>query len=85
MGAGSVELTGANTTGAVTVSAGLLSVNGSLAGGSTMTVAPGASVGGTGTITKDITFDGTLAPGNSIGTIHLVGAQTFASGFNLEI
>jgi autotransporter-associated beta strand protein len=84
-GGGAVNLTGANTTGLVTVSSGLLAVNGSLAGGGPMTVAPGATLGGTGVVTKNITFSGTLAPGNSIGTIHLVGAQEFTAGFNLDI
>ena len=46
-----------------------------------MTVASGATLAGTGTVTKDTTINGTLAPGNSgIGTIHLIGNQTFTSG-----
>ncbi len=50
-----------------------------------MTVSSGATLGGTGTITKDITINGTLAPGNSIGTINLVGAQILASGSTTAI
>ncbi len=85
-GSGSVTLTGSNSlTGSVTVSGGSLIVNGTLAGAGTMTTSAGTLVGGTGTITQDITFGGTLAPGNSIGTINLVGVQTLATGSALEV
>jgi outer membrane autotransporter protein len=60
-------------------------VNGSLGGTGFMTVASGATLGGIGTISKDATISGTLAPGNSIGTIHFVGAETLAAGSTLEI
>ncbi len=85
-GTGTVILTGANSnTGSVLVSGGTLVVNGTLGGGGPMNVASGVTLQGTGTITKDVTVNGTLSPGNSIGTIHLVGAQTLAAGSKLVI
>jgi len=45
----------------------------------------GATLGGVGTVSKDCTISGTLAPGDSIGTINLVGAQVQATGSTLEI
>jgi autotransporter-associated beta strand protein len=85
-GTGILTLSNTNSLGGtVTVSAGTLSVNGTLAGGGSLTVAPGAALQGTGTITKNATINGTLSPGNSIGTIFLVGDQTFASGSTLQI
>lgn len=74
-----------NVAGAAVVSNGTLTVNGSLTGGSSMSVAPGAFLKGTGTIAKDVTISGTLIAGNSIGTIHLIGSETFANGSHLEI
>lgn len=71
-------------TGTTAVSAGRLSVNGSLAS-SAMTVGASGTLGGTGTITAPITLNGTLAPGNSIGTITIVGDLVQTSGSTLEI
>lgn len=69
-GGHSLTLTGANTyTGATNVSAGMLVVNGSLAAGSAVTVAAAGTLGGTGTIGGATTIQGTLAPGNSPGTL----------------
>jgi autotransporter-associated beta strand protein len=85
-GGGTLTLSNTNSVaGPVTISSGALCVNGSLEGGGVITVASGATLKGTGTVTKDTTVLGTLSPGNSIGTIHLVGAQTLASGSTLEI
>ncbi len=85
-GTGSLNFTGASSlANQVTVSSGTLLINGSLAGGGPMTVASGATLGGTGTITKDITIQGTLSPGNSIGTINLVGAQILATGSMYDV
>jgi autotransporter-associated beta strand protein len=75
-----------NTVGGITsVNAGTLFVNGTLGGAGAMNVAPSATLGGTGVISKNITINGTLAPGNSIGTINLVGAQVLTTGSTLEI
>jgi outer membrane autotransporter protein len=72
-------------TGATTVGAGTLSVNGSLAG-STITVASGATLGGTGAVgDTTIQSGGHLAPGNSVGSLSIAGDLTLASGSNLDI
>jgi autotransporter-associated beta strand protein len=85
-GAGSLALSGASSVGGLTtVSAGKLLVDGSLSGAGALTVSSGAILGGVGTISKACTISGTLAPGDSIGTIHLVGAQVMATGSTLEI
>ncbi|RYF40193.1 MAG: transporter, partial [Comamonadaceae bacterium] len=80
-GAGNLILTGANTySGATTVNAGTLSVNGSIAS-SNVTVNTGAILGGTGTVgNTTITSGGVLAPGNSIGTLNVAGNLTFNTG-----
>ncbi|RAI38991.1 hypothetical protein CH338_10845 [Rhodoplanes elegans] len=79
-GASAWTLTGTNTAALPwTVQQGALLVNGSLTN-STFTV-DGGLLGGTGTIgTTQINAGGTLAPGNSIGTITVAGNLTFASG-----
>ncbi len=84
-GAGSLTLTNSNSLQSVVVDQGTLIVNGAFAGGGTLSTSPGTILGGSGTITQDCTIGGTLAPGNSIGTIHLVGAQQFAAQSTLEI
>lgn len=67
-GSGIFTLAGANTyTEGTTVQAGKLAVNGSITGG--ITVNSGATLKGTGTIAGGGTINGTLSPGNSIGTI----------------
>ena len=83
VGTGTQTLTGANLyTGVTTVSAGKLVVNGTLA--STVTVLAGGSLGGTGT-TRGVTVNGTLAPGNLIGTININGPLTFATGSTYQV
>jgi autotransporter-associated beta strand protein len=89
VGTGTLVLTGANTySGGTTVNEGRLSVNGEIV--SSVYVAPGATLGGTGTIYDGGTIDGTLSPGNSIGTITFDtsgGDLTLTSGSitNIEI
>jgi outer membrane autotransporter protein len=78
-GGGLLNLTGANSfTGGTTVSGGMLAVNGSLAGG--VTVGSAGTLGGSGTITGNVVNAGTLAPGNSIGTLTVSGSYTQAAG-----
>jgi len=73
-GTGTLTLGGANTyTGATTVGAGTLLVNGSTASDSLLTVASGATLGGSGTIGGATTISGIHSPGNS------PGIQTFGS------
>lgn len=86
IGDGVLSLEGINVVpGAVTVSDGELEVNGSLLGGGPLTVAPGAVLGGAGTIAKNSTIFGTLSPGNEIGILTLIGDQVLATGSLLEI
>lgn len=80
-GTGMLTLTGSSSfSGATTVSSGTLSVNGSLAS-SAVTVASGARLGGSGTVgATAIASGGTIAPGNSIGTLHVNGDLALAAG-----
>lgn len=79
----------ANDAESVDIIAGRLAVNGTLDAGSGLTVHSGGSVGGTGTITGALTVldGGAVSPGNSPGTLNVVGPVTFNSGsiLNIEI
>jgi outer membrane autotransporter protein len=77
--AGTTVLSAVNGyTGATTVNAGSLLVNGSIAA-SAVTVNAGGTLGGTGTVgTTTVAADGTLAPGASIGTLNISGNLTVA-------
>jgi fibronectin-binding autotransporter adhesin len=80
---GSQTLSGVNTyTGATTVSGGRLAVNGSIT--SLVTTSGAGILGGTGTIFGDVTNSGTIAPGNSIGTLTIAGNYT-GTGGTLEV
>jgi fibronectin-binding autotransporter adhesin len=71
-GSGTLTLTAANTyTGPTLVNNGTLAVNGSLIAGAAVSVASGGTLGGTGTCGGNVTntSGGTIAPGNSIGTL----------------
>jgi autotransporter-associated beta strand protein len=80
-GSGRLVLAGANSyTGATTVTAGTLSVNGSLAAAGTVNVMNGATLGGSGRVGGvNVAAGGFLAPGNSIGTLT-TGDLAFAPG-----
>lgn len=84
---GTTYLTGDSSsfTGTADVSGtGMLSVNGTLGG--TVDVADGGRLQGSGTIgAVDATSGGTVAPGNSIGTLSVSGAVSFASGSVYEV
>lgn len=62
----------------LTVNAGLANINGTLSNGSTL-VAVGGTLGGTGTL-GDTVVRGTVAPGNSIGTLNINGDYTQSAG-----
>jgi autotransporter-associated beta strand protein len=81
VGTGTLTLSGTNTyTGATTVNAGTLIVNGSIAS-SPVTVNAGAMLAGTGTVgATTIMSGGTFAPGNSPGTMTVQGNLAFQSG-----
>lgn len=79
-GSGTLVLTGTNSyTGATTVDAGTLLVNGSIAASSGLTVAAGAVVGGSGSLPSAV-INGTLSPGNSPGTLTIVGNLLLGPG-----
>ena len=84
-GAGTMVLSGNNSyNGATTVAAGVLVVNGDISSSSLTTVDGGAKLGGTGTV-GNTTVNGTLAPGNSIGTLNVSGSLTLAGIADCEI
>ncbi len=86
-GASNLTLSGSNTnSGATTVAAGTLVVNGST--NSATTVASGATLAGGGTLGGDVTVQsgGTLSPGNGgAGTLTVNGNLTLASGSTLAL
>ncbi|MGO4837978.1 autotransporter-associated beta strand repeat-containing protein, partial [Rhizobiaceae sp. 2RAB30] len=80
IGSGKTILTGTSTyTGATTVADGTLIVDGSIASSSGVTVEAGATIGGAGTLAATTVY-GTLAAGNSPGTLTVDGNLTLASG-----
>ncbi|MBT1158020.1 autotransporter-associated beta strand repeat-containing protein [Aminobacter anthyllidis] len=85
-GAGALTLTATSLlSGDTTVSAGKLSVNGSLAK-SAVTVASGAVLGGTGIIGKLTAQSGsTVNAGSSIGTLSVTGDASFATGSTFQV
>lgn len=79
-GPGVLTLTGTHTyTGATSITGGTLVVNGSIASSSGVTIAPGARLSGSGQ-TPGVVINGTLAPGNSPGTMTVNGNLTLAAG-----
>lgn len=84
-GIGALTFTNSNSLGNVAIDQGALIINGSLNGMGTLTAAAGTVLGGVGTVVKNCTINGTLAPGNSIGTLSLVGNQVLTTGAQLEI
>ena len=80
-GVGNLILTGNSTfSGATSVNGGILSVNGSIAN-SVVSVNDGGTLGGTGTVGETVlNSGGTLAPGNSVGTITVENSLGFGGG-----
>src|SRR5690606_11051714 len=78
-GTGAVTLTGRPPCpGGAFVNVGALLVSGSLAGRAT--VGSDGLLGGNGRFLGGILNNGALAPGNSIGTMHVSGPLTFGAG-----
>ncbi|MCH3857744.1 autotransporter-associated beta strand repeat-containing protein, partial [Campylobacter jejuni] len=72
LGAGKLDLTGDSSAfaGATTIQAGTLAVNGKLGG--TLDVGAAGRLQGNGSV-GDTAVSGTVAPGNSIGTLNVAG------------
>ncbi len=85
--AGQLTLAGSPSNfGATLVQAGLLTVNSDVTTTS-VTVAAGATLGGSGSINGNVVVNGILAPGNSPGVLTVTGTETLAnnSSFLAEI
>ncbi|WP_213775998.1 autotransporter domain-containing protein, partial [Bradyrhizobium sp. dw_78] len=84
-GGGALSLTGASTyTGPTNINAGVLDVNGALA--STVAVNSGGTLMGSGTIGGlNVVDGGIVAPGNSIGTLHVAGNVGFSAGSAYQV
>jgi autotransporter-associated beta strand protein len=83
VGTGNLTLTNTETyTGATTINAGTLTVDGSIALSSQVNVNSGGTLAGTGTVsTTVVNSGGTLAPGhNNVGTLNVAGNLTFNAG-----
>ena len=84
-GDGTMRISGTtnNYTGNTTVAAGVLVVDGSIATSPLTTVNSGATLAGTGTV-GTLTVSGALAPGNSAGTLSVVGNVVLDMGSSLD-
>ncbi|WP_314950583.1 autotransporter domain-containing protein [Bradyrhizobium cosmicum] len=81
-------LTGTSTfAGPVQIDGGTLLVSGDIASASGVTVNSSAVLGGTGTVGNVAVNGGTLAPGQSIGTLNVTGSLSFtaASTYLIEL
>jgi len=84
-GTGTFNITGINTYGGpTTINAGNFAVNGDLIS-SLVTVTAGATLSGVSVIVGDVFNQGTVSPGNSIGTLTIIGNYTQTAGSTLEI
>ncbi len=88
-GLGTLQLTADSSySGTTSIDAGTLLANntsGSATGAGAVTIASGATLGGAGALgTGGVTVDGTIAPGNSIGSIDLLGDGIINGTYLLE-
>ncbi len=84
-GDGVLELTADNNyTGATTITAGTLRVNGTTSGQGSYSVLTGATLGGSGIIDADVDISGTLSPGASVESLE-TGSLTFNDGSTFEV
>jgi autotransporter-associated beta strand protein len=70
--------------GSTTVSAGTLVIDGTLGPGSSVIVAAGATLGGSGTIQRDVYISGTHSPGSSPGLQTIEGAVIYNPGATVD-
>ena len=83
-GTGTLNLANTNNySGTTTVSAGTLLVNGSITSATTVNL--GGTLGGGGTITGNVGGSGAVAPGNSPGTLTIVGNFGPIGVLNFEV
>jgi uncharacterized protein with beta-barrel porin domain len=88
VGASAWSLTGTSAfSGPINVDGGTLAVNGDMSAASALTVNAGGALGGTGLVGTTMVNGGTLAPGNSIGTLTVNGNLGFtaASTYAVEV
>lgn len=87
LGAGALGLFGENTyTGETHIREGLLLVDGSIASSALTTVFDGAALAGNGTVGNlHVAAGGMVAPGQSIGTLHVAGDLGFDAGSFYEV
>jgi uncharacterized protein with beta-barrel porin domain len=83
LGAGRLTFSNPFSIGSLAVNAGRVRINAAMAGSAA--VAAGASLDGTGSITGSLVNSGTLAPGNSVGTLSIGGDFTQNASGVLEI
>jgi autotransporter-associated beta strand protein len=87
LGTGTLRMSGTVGVGPLTVSAGTLLVDGSVTNNAahSLTVNAGATLGGDGTISRNMTVAGTLMGGRGTGTqsLHISSNLTFSAGSSL--
>lgn len=82
-GTGQISFSSPFTLGGLDIIDGRVNING--VGTTSVSVFSGGTLGGTGTIVGNVDNDGTLAPGNSIGTLTIQGNYVHTSNAVLEI
>lgn len=82
-GAGRLDFTNPFTIGALDLAAGSVRLNAT--GTANATVASGAALDGTGRLIGNLVNNGTVAPGNSIGTLTVQGNYVHNAGSVLEV
>ncbi|SKA27263.1 autotransporter-associated beta strand repeat-containing protein [Enhydrobacter aerosaccus] len=85
VGTGTLTIDGTSGyTGATTVTNGTLSVNGNITSSSGVTVGVNGTLGGNGFVPSTV-VNGTLAPGNSVGLLSVMGNLTFNPGSTYQV